>query len=215
MEFFHRAPGAPVRLGILPGAFNPVTTAHMALAEAGLGRVDEVLFVLPRELPHKEFTGASFAQRMEMLRLALKGKSAFSLASSEGGLFLEIAAECRREYGAGVRLWFLCGRDAAERIAAWDYGEAGAFTGMLRGFGLLVAGRRGSYAPPAGFGEAIRGLELAGGHDAVSATAVRQGIARGERGELMVPAAAREMALGIYRSRAGWADPGTLRLGPD
>jgi cytidyltransferase-like protein len=199
MEFFHRAPGAPARLGILPGTFNPVTTAHMALAEAGLGRVDEVLFVLPRELPHKEFTGASFAQRMEMLRLALKGKPAFSLASSEGGLFLEIAAECRREYGAGVSLWF----------------QAGAFAGMLRGFGLLVAGRRGSYAPPAGFGEAIRRLELAGEYDAVSATAVRQGIARGERGELMVPAAAREMALGIYRSRAGWVDPGTLRLGPD
>jgi nicotinic acid mononucleotide adenylyltransferase len=203
MEFFHRAPGAPARLGILPGAFNPVTTAHLALAEAGLAWVDEVLFALPRELPHKEFTGASFAQRIGMLLPALAGKPAFSLASPEGGLLVEIAAECRREYGAGVRLWFLCGRDAAERIVGWDYGQAGAFAGMLRDFGLLVAGRGGGYAPPAEFREAIHPLELPGEYGDVSATAVRQTIARGERGDLMVPEAAREMARRIYSGGAG------------
>jgi nicotinate-nucleotide adenylyltransferase len=203
MEFFHRAAGAPARLGILPGTFNPVTTAHLALARAGLGWVDEVLFVLPRELPHKKFTGASFAQRIEMLRPALAGEPAFSLASSEGGLFVEIAAECRREYGAGVRLWFLCGRDAAERIAAWDYGQPGAFAGMLRDFGLLVASRGGGYDPPAEFREAIHALELPGQCEAVSATCARQRIARGEPGELMVPEAARELAVRIYRGGAG------------
>jgi cytidyltransferase-like protein len=204
MEFFQRAAGAPARLGILPGAFNPVTTAHLALAQAGLAWVDEVLFVLPRELPHKEFTGASFAQRIEMLRAALAGETAFSLASSEGGLFVEIAAECRREYGAGVRLWFLCGRDAAERIAAWDCGQPGAFAGMLRGFGLLVASRGGSYEPPAEFREAIHSLDLAGEWDAISATRARRRIARGEPGERMVPEAARELALRVYRGGAGW-----------
>jgi nicotinate-nucleotide adenylyltransferase len=202
MQFFQRAAGAPARLGILPGAFNPVTTAHLALARAGLRWVDEVLFVLPRELPHKKFTGATFAQRIEMLRLALAGEPAFSLASSEGGLFVEIAGECRREYGAGVRLWFLCGRDAAERIAGWDYGQPGAFAGMLGGFGLLVAGREGGYEPPAGFPEAVHPLELPGEWDAVSATRARRGIARGEPGDLMVPEAAREMALRIYRGEA-------------
>lgn len=202
MEFFQRAAGAPARLGILPGTFNPVTTAHLALAEAGLAWVDEVLFVLPRELPHKEFTGASFAQRIEMLRPALAGKPAFSLASSEGGLFLDIAAECCREYGAGVRLAFLCGRDAAERIAAWDYGRPGAFAGMLRGFDLLVASRAGRYEPPPEFRGSIQALELAGEYDGVSATGVRRSILRGEPGELMVPEAARELALRIYRGGA-------------
>jgi nicotinate-nucleotide adenylyltransferase len=202
MEFFHRAGGSPARLGILPGTFNPVTTAHLALAEAGLAWVDEVLFVLPRELPHKEFTGATFAQRIEMLRSALAGQPAFSLASSEGGLFVEIAGECRREYDAGVRLSFLCGRDAAERIAAWDYGQPGAFAGMLRSFDLLVAGRGGHYEPPAEFREAIRPLEFSGEYDAVSATGVRQRVARGEPGELMVPEAARELARRIYRGGA-------------
>jgi nicotinic acid mononucleotide adenylyltransferase len=202
MEFFQRAAGVPARLGILPGAFNPVTTAHLALAEAGLGWVDEVLFVLPRELPHKEFTGATFAQRIEMLRPALAGKPAFSLASSEGGLFVDIAAECRREYGAGVRLAFLCGRDAAERIATWDYGRPGAFAAMLRGFDLLVASRGGGYEPPPEFRDAIHPLEFPGEYDAVSATGVRRSVLRGEPGELMVPEAARELALRIYRGGA-------------
>jgi nicotinic acid mononucleotide adenylyltransferase len=149
-------------------------------------------------LPHKKFTGATFAQRLEMLGAALAGKAAFSLASSEGGLFVEIAAECRREYGAGVRLSFLCGRDAAERTAAWDYGQPGAFAAMLRGFHLLVAGRGGPYIPPAEFREAIRSLQLPGECDAVSATGVRQRAARGEPADLMVPEAARQMALRIY-----------------
>jgi nicotinate-nucleotide adenylyltransferase len=198
MEFFHRTAGTPARLGILPGTFNPVTTAHMALAEAGLRWVDEVVFVLPRELPHKEFTGASFAQRIAMLKAALGGKPAFSLASSEGGLFLEIAAECRREYGAGVRLWFLCGRDAAERIVTWDYGQPGALPAMLRGFELLVASREGSYSPPPEIRQAIHPLELPGEYDAVSATGVRERIARGEPGELFIPEAARRLARRIY-----------------
>jgi nicotinate-nucleotide adenylyltransferase len=202
MEFFRRRAGSPARLGILPGTFNPVTIAHLALAEAGLRWVDEVLFVLPRELPHKEFTGASFAERIAMLGAALAGQPAFSLASSEGGLFLEIAAECRREYGADVRLWFLCGRDAAERIVDWDYGQPGALRAMLRGFGLLVAGREGSYNPPPEIRQAIHPLELPGEYDAVSATGVREGIARGEPGDLMIPEAARALARRIYRGGA-------------
>ena len=202
MEFFQRAAGAPARLGILPGAFNPVTTAHLALAEAGLAWVDEVVFVLPRGLPHKEFTGATLAQRIEMLRRALAGKPAFSLASSEGGLFVDIADECRREYGAGVRLAFLCGRDAAERIAAWDYGRPGAFAAMLRGFDLLVASRGGAYEPPPEFRDAIHRLEFSGEYDDISATGVRRSVQRGEPGELMIPEAARELALRIYRGGA-------------
>ena len=55
IEFFRRAEGRPRRLGILPGTFNPPTRAHVALAEAALGEVDEALFVLPRSFPHKEY----------------------------------------------------------------------------------------------------------------------------------------------------------------
>src|SRR5579863_363849 len=51
LEFFRRAAGEPHSLGVLPAAFNPPTRAHLALARAALGIVEEVLLVLPREFP--------------------------------------------------------------------------------------------------------------------------------------------------------------------
>src|SRR6478672_10163922 len=114
MEFVQRATGHTSRLGILPGTFNPVTLAHLELARAGLELVDEVVFVLPRALPHKEYAGASFTERMDLLAAAVRECPRYSVAAVDGGLFIEIAAECRQEYGEGTRLTFLCGRDAAE-----------------------------------------------------------------------------------------------------
>src|SRR5438105_12585441 len=139
MEFRRRAAGRLAQLGILPGAFNPPTVAHVALARAALNSsdVDEVVFVLPRQLPHKEFSGATLEQRLEMIA-AVAIDPAFSVALTEGGLFIDIAEECRAAYGHAVRLRFLCGRDAAERIVNWDYGHPGAFANMLTRFDLLV-----------------------------------------------------------------------------
>lgn len=198
MEFFRRAEGWPSRLAVFPGAFNPVTVAHLELARAALPLVDEVVFVLPRALPHKEYAGASFAERVEMLEAAAGGHPRFSIAVVDHGLFVEIAQECREEYGADVRLTFLCGRDAAERIAGWDYGRPGAFAEMLRLFDLLVAGRSGEYTPAPEFRHAIRSLPLSGNFDCVSATDVRNRIVRGERWEHLVPPAVREHIGKIY-----------------
>jgi nicotinate (nicotinamide) nucleotide adenylyltransferase len=197
MEFFHRAQGRPACLGVLPGSFNPVTVAHLALAEAGLTQTDEILFVLPRIFPHKDYSGAAFEDRVAMLRAAIGPHC--SIARTRGGLFLEIARECREAYGEDVRLSFLCGTDAAERIVGWDYGRPGAAAEMLREFELLVAARQGVYQPPEEFRHAIRTLELTGEFDHVSATEVRERIARGDDWEPLVPEAARALARRIYR----------------
>ncbi len=199
MQFFQRAEGIPFRIGILPGTFNPITVAHLALAQAALAVVDEVVFVLPRAFPHKPYSGASFEQRLRMMAAALGRHAPFSIAASQGGLFVEIAAECRAAYGPQARLTFLCGRDAAERIAGWDYGEPGAFDAMLRQFDLLVAARSGEYRAPAEWSGAIGRLELAGLFDHVSASEVRRRIARGDAWEHLVPPAAHDQAREIYR----------------
>jgi nicotinic acid mononucleotide adenylyltransferase len=198
MQFFLRAKGAPSRLGILPGTFNPVTVAHLALSQAGLATLDEVLFVLPRAFPHKPYSGVSFDQRIQILLDVLPRSASFSLAASDGGLFVDIAAECRAAYGEATRLSFLCGRDAAERIASWDYGEPGAFHAMLRQFDLLVAARSGEYDVPVEFRGAIAQLELPGPYDHVSATEVRERMARGDAWEHLVPEAVREQVRKIY-----------------
>jgi len=199
MEFFYRSPGHPARLAVFPGTFNPITVAHRALARAALAHVDEVVLVLPRVFPHKNYAGAPFESRVGMLCAAVGRNEAISVAVSEGGLFVEIASECRGAYGADVALSFLCGRDAAERIAGWDYGRAEAFPEMLRQFDLLVAARRGEYDPPAALQASIRRLELAGEFDHVSASEVRARIARGEAWEHLVPAEIHNQVRKIYR----------------
>jgi len=199
MEFHRRAKGSPSHLGVFPGTFNPITVAHVALARAALSRVDEVVYILPRVFPHKPYSRASFAQRMKLLCTAVGEGEVCSIASADGGLFVEIAAECRAAYGPETQLTFLCGRDAAERIVSWDYGDPGALAAMLRQFDLLVAARSGEYTPPAELRHRIQPLELAGEFDHVSATEVREKIARGEAWEHLVPAAARRLAGEIYR----------------
>ena len=198
MEFFRRAPRSPRRLGIFPGTFNPLTVAHLALAEAALTLVDEVVFVLPRQFPHKIYSGASFGERVELLSKALEPYPQCSIATCEGGLFVEVGAACREAYGEEVRLSFLCGRDAAERIAAWDYGKPNAFEEMLIAFDLLVAARSGEYSPPAGLEARCVPLALNGPYDHVSATEVRERVAAGPEWEHLVPAPIRRRVYEIY-----------------
>lgn len=203
MDFQRRSPRRPSRLGVLPGTFNPVTVAHVGLARAALQHVDEVVFVLPRVLPHKQFHGATVAERLTMLEWGLQGEEAFSIAASRGGLFAEIAEECREVYGPETRLSFLCGRDAAERIVGWDYGRPGAISGMLRSFDLLVAARQGEYTPPADLAPHIRTLDVGTNFDQVSANDVRNRISRGEQWQHLVPEAIHAMVRGIYLSASG------------
>ena len=150
MEFYHRSPGMPQKLGVLAGTFNPPTRAHMELINAAGFHVDEVLCVVPRNLPHKEYFGATLEQRLDMLAFADLALP-YSIATSGPGLFIDIAQECRVHYGGEVRLYFICGRDAAERVLTWDYGRPGVVEEMLREFELLVARRNGEFEPPSSF----------------------------------------------------------------
>jgi nicotinic acid mononucleotide adenylyltransferase len=70
---------------------------------------------------------------------------------------------------------------------------------MIEEFGLLVAARRGEYAPPPNLAHSIGCLELDGDFDHVSATEVRRRIAAGEDWEHLVPAAVRERVRRLYR----------------
>src|SRR5262245_56696648 len=187
MEFQIRATGTPARLAILPGAFNPPTRAHLAMAEAALSVVDEVLFVLPRMFPHKEYIGAPLEARIEMLRAALAGNPRFSLAVSDGGLFMEVAREARVEYDSTTELILLCGRDAAERIVDWDYGSADSIQKQLETYSLLVASRGSHYEPPPDIAACVRSIALPPGIAEISSTEVRRRIKEGGSWVELVP----------------------------
>jgi len=191
---------SPRKLGVLPGSFNPPTVAHVELAQAAAAHVDEVLLVVPSVFPHKDYSGATMEQRVVMLESA--GLTVpHSIATTGQGLFVDIARECREHYAAGsarVQVYFLCGRDAAERILAWDYGRPGVVEEMLQDFELLVAPRGGHFEPPPEFRHRIHSLALAGEHDSVSSSEVRERIARGQRWEHLVPEPIVELVKAIY-----------------
>ena len=201
MEFLQRSGPAPRRLGILAGSFHPITRAHLALAEAALRQLDEVLLVMPRQFPHKEYEGVGLEERMEMVRRSVKGCGGFSVAVTEGGLFIDIARECRPHYGHQCEIWFLCGRDAAERIVNWDYGVVGRFAGQLNEFGLLVAERLGRYVPPDEYAGRIRPLALDREWNEVSATEIRARIRDGREWADLVPAAIVDEVRRLYSVR--------------
>ena len=189
--------GTPRRLAILAGSFNPPTCAHLALADAALTFADEVLFVLPKVFPHKKYVGASFDQRLRMLRTATAANRNWAIGIADRGLFIEIAAEAKPHFPHS-EFWFVCGRDAAERIAAWDYGHPSAFAAMLNSFGLLVARRQGEYIPPPELAERIKPLALES-YDEHSSTEVRERIRRGGPWRHLVPESIANEAEEVYR----------------
>ena len=186
----------PHKVGILAGSFNPPTVAHLELAQASIQRVDLVVCVVPRLFPHKEYSGATLEQRIDMLDAA--GLTIpHAIASTSQGLFIDIAREFREHYGTGTEMSFICGRDAAERILHWDYGRPGVVEEMLREFELLVAPRGGHFSPPEEYRNRIHGLQVSGCEE-VSSTEVRERIARAEPWEHLVPEGIREKVREIY-----------------
>jgi nicotinate-nucleotide adenylyltransferase len=186
-----------VRVGVFPGTFNPPTIAHLALIESARRQVDRVVAVIPRTLPHKQWHGASFEDRIAMLEAARAG-SDYEVRVTEGGLFIDIAREFRPIYGPDAELWFICGRDAAQRIVEWDYGYPGAIHRMLDEFGLLVAARQGDYEPPAELAHRVRQLPVPTEVDQLSATDIRSRIECGKPWEHLVPGPAVELISRAY-----------------
>ena len=197
MKFYRQSLGRPRKIGILAGSFNPPTIAHLELALAASACVDLIVCVVPQVFPHKQYSGATLEQRVKMLDAAGLAMP-HAIASTEQGLFIDIARECRGHYGREVELSFICGRDAAERILHWDYGREGVVEEMLGEFELLVAPRGGHFSPPDEFRHRVQTLVLRSGHEEVSSTEVRERIARGEAWEHLVPENIRERVREIY-----------------
>jgi nicotinic acid mononucleotide adenylyltransferase len=202
LEFLYRiAPDRttdPKRVALFPGTWNPPTIAHLDIARVARNYADEVIWVLPRAFPHKGFEGADFDARARMLEVLARQDKAFSAAVSDGGLYAEIAGEAREYFGPQTAISLVLGRDAAERIAAWDYGAAGVFDDFVRRYELLVAARRGEYEPAGHHKESIFTLPMETSWDDVSSSEVRRRIQSGEDWRGLVPPSIVEIVRGLY-----------------
>lgn len=203
LEFLYRAvpphPSRKARRVILfPGAWNPPTVAHLEIARAARDRADEVIWVLPRVLPHKEFDGAGFVHRCRMIETLARDEYAFSAATAAKGLYVDIAAEAVARLEPGTSATFLLGRDAAERIAAWDYGAPGVFDSFVRRHRLLVAARNGEYEPAAPYRSFIDILPMETSWDEVSSTEIRRRISHRETWRHLAPASIETIIREVY-----------------
>lgn len=187
-----------MRVALFPGTWNPPTVAHVDIARTASNYADEVVWVLPRAFPHKGFEGADFEARRRMLEILARQSPGFSAAVSDGGLYAEIAGEAREHFGPRTEISLVLGRDAAERIAAWDYGAPGVFDDFVRRYRLLVAARRGEYEPAGNHRELISTLPMDISWDEVSSSEVRRRKGSGEDWRVLVPPAIIEIVQELY-----------------
>src|SRR5437870_4749134 len=107
-----------MRLGIFGGTFDPVHLGHLILAEEAReqGRLEQVLFVPAARPPHKQEQPLTpFAQRVEMLSLALAGNPAFRIEQLErdrpGPSYTVDTLEELRRRQPDAELWLIVGSD--------------------------------------------------------------------------------------------------------
>jgi nicotinate (nicotinamide) nucleotide adenylyltransferase len=172
---------------LFPGTWNPPTIAHLEIARAAREHADEVIWVLPRVFPHKGFDGAGFDERCRMIQVLTRQEPGFSAAVAGKGLYVEIAEEAAETLGPDTRIRFVLGRDAAERIAAWDYGQPGVFDRFVERHALLVAARDGEYEPAACHRKFISILPMKSFWNEVSSTEIRRRISQGENWSHLAP----------------------------
>lgn len=209
-EVFVPPPADPLpkngRLGVLGGAYNPITRAHLLLARYSKeqGKLDEIIFVLPKILPNKPSVGTSVEQRLEMMRLGTSGIPYISLGVCSHGLFLDICIALQEIYLQKPEIFFITGRDAAERILTWPYDDpAVALAKMFASFHLLVFERQGKLELPQDplvqkYLNRIHPLEMKENLDKISSTMVRQRVSEGRSVTELVPT---EVAAFIQKHR--------------
>lgn len=184
------------RLGVLGGAYNPITLAHLAMADTAVRAFDlhEMLFLLPEVPPHKTIFGASLAQRLEMMQLAVEGCPYATVGLSTHGLFIDIYQALQDIYPPQSEVFFVTGRDAAERILTWDYADAkAALRQMLTSFQLIICDRDGAFQLPDNpllipYQDRMHRCPLTADLDRVSSTAVRDRCSAGMSLQGFVPA---------------------------
>lgn len=113
------------KIGVFGGTFNPPHVGHLMMANEVLHALslDEVRFMPNNVPPHKETTGATNAQRLQMTRLAIADHPQFALEPFEvqqGGVSYTYETMKRlvaRE--PDVQFYFIIGGDSVENLHSW------------------------------------------------------------------------------------------------
>lgn len=172
-----------MRIGVFGGSFDPVHRGHLVIAARAAERLslDQVRFVPVRAQPLKAGHRAAPEDRVAMLRAALAGDPRFVVDEREIGrpgpsYTVDTLRALKAELPAD-QLFFLVGADAASDLPRWR--EAAELQRLAT---LVLIPRPGSdaAATPDWVTLDLEPMD-------VSATRVRQAVARGESIDRMVP----------------------------
>jgi nicotinate-nucleotide adenylyltransferase len=115
-----------MRIGIFGGTFDPVHLGHLIVAEQcrEQARLDEVLFIPAARPPHKEERALTpFAQRVEMLSLAIAGQPAFRIDELEkerpGPSYTVDTLEQIKARRTDAELYLILGADTLHDLPHW------------------------------------------------------------------------------------------------
>lgn len=200
-----------MRLGILGGTFNPVHIGHIAMAEAARRAhgLDRVLLVPSARPPHKRDDLAPPENRLEMVRIAVRGRPGLEASSIEldrpGTSYTVDTLEALARLHPGAELFFILGEDSIPELPGWH--EARRILDLAR---IVAVNRPGSSAkfrkedfpgvPEAVF-ERLESDRVTMPPVAVESRAIRDAVARGESIEALVPPGVADYVQksGLYR----------------
>jgi nicotinate-nucleotide adenylyltransferase len=189
-----------MKLGIYGGSFDPVHLGHLLVAQAAMEELglDRLFFIPAAQSPFKpENKPASAAARLQLLRLALAGRTNCELDEQElrrGGISYTV--DTLRDYTkrfSGAELFYLIGADNVPKLNEWrepaELARLAEFVAIPRPGGVAAA-----FPPP------FRGRRLRGFPFGVSSSEIRARVKAGLTIDNLVPAAVAEAvrAAGVY-----------------
>lgn len=194
-------PDAPAgSLAVVPGSYNPPTRAHVALAKCARRHgFETVLFSLGTVTIDKPPSGLRLEERLHLLAQIAAREPGCGVVLVNRGLYADQAEALRRSFPEIGRLAFVVGMDKVAQIFDERYylDRDRALRELFEGAELLVAARgildraaldRLLEKPPArSFARRIEWLDLDPEVREVSATAVRERLARGEAASEWLP----------------------------
>lgn len=186
-----------MRLALFGGTFDPIHSAHLAVARAAADHfaLDRVLLIPNAIPPHKQRqTGASYEHRLAMVAAAASVDARLEASDLERGnetSYSILTIERVRTEWPSAELFFLIGADAFSEIETWR-----RWRDVLAQVAFIVLSRPGyEYDVPSG----ATVLRLDTLQIDVSSSAIRRALAAGEMPEAL-PVAVREYicAHGLY-----------------
>ena len=179
-----------LRLGLFGGSFDPVHSAHVALAQVALTqlRLDAVRWVPAGQPWQKARELASPVHRAAMVQLAIDDEPRFTLERCElnrvGPSYTLDTVRELRAATPGARWFLIIGQDQYAGLHSWRDWQA-----LLQLVTLAVAMRPGAPAQANAEVERVAHEPVALPMMDISSTEIRQRVARGQAIAGLVPAA--------------------------